>query len=218
MSQQSNQADLARTRDGCRRRQRGSVLLVVMVSLVALVSLGTLTVLTVRSGLSGTSHDRFKAVALFAAESGVAVAMDYLRTQHQEGLNWGSVVNPNNNPAFVPPASDLLGNGVKPGLPGNLFDPALGAWYEVEIRNNRDDGPLDPGPPPRFLQFQAGKDTDGRVIVVVTGHGPNNAAARIDIEVTPRAQVVPCETSNADNSGFRRCDNLAGGVQNGRNF
>lgn len=196
-----------------RAPQRGSVLVVVMISLVAMVSLGSLTILTVRSGLSSTTHDRFKAIALFAAEAGVAVGLNYLRQQHQPGTHWGSLVNPKNFPLIPPPG--LPGDGAKPGEAGNLFSPELEAWYEVEILNNQDDGNFVASPPAVEAGFQGfilGDDTDGRIILQVTGHGPNNAAVRLEVEVAPRKPSAPCITSGASNSGQTdKCGTVAAG-------
>lgn len=166
-----------------RYRERGSVLVIAMIALVALVSLGSLTIITVRSGVSSTSGDRFKAVALFAAEAGVAVAIEYARTRVDPVQKWSALVEPFGEPPLKP--TDLPGNGAKPGEPGNLFDPATRAWYEVEFLNNLDDGPAVPvsGSASIHIGYRDGVDTDGRIIIRVTGHGPNNAAVGLEVEI-----------------------------------
>lgn len=182
-----------------RRGERGSVLVVVTISLVAMVALGSITILTVRSGLSSTTHDRFKAIALFAAEAGVAVGLNYLRQQHAgPSQHWSALVTAENSPLVAPPG--FPGEGAKPGEVGNLFSPGMEAWYEVRILNNRDDGAYD-----SFLNkyagYASGNDTDGHIILQVTGHGPNNAAALIEVEISPRQSLTPLITSGANNSG-----------------
>ncbi|WP_428263472.1 pilus assembly PilX family protein [Haliangium sp.] len=170
---------------GPTRHDRGSALLVVVVAMLALASLGLLTVLTVRSGVAGASHDRFRMVALSAAEAGVAVAMDYLRGQYAPApTHWSGLVNPGNVSPLSP--LDLPGNTKQPGQAGNPFSPELGAWYEVTFLNNRDDGDYDAPPSAAQAGYQGyilGEDRDARIIVSVIGHGPNQAAARIDVEV-----------------------------------
>lgn len=167
-----------------RSKERGSIMVVAMLVLTALVGVGGLTVLSVRGGLAGSGQERFKTMALYAAESGAAVAMQYLRANVAQTGFWTTVVNQSNIPPFVP--LDLPGNGAEPNNPNNLFtqgvpgtpgNPAMDAWYEVAIFNNEDDAGFDaPG----------GVDTDGRVIIEVTGYGPNNVAAQIRWEVRVR--------------------------------
>ncbi len=184
-----------------RRRERGSVLVVVTISLVAMVALGSITILTVRSGLSSTTHDRFKTIALFAAEAGVAVGLNYLRQQHagQSAVppHWSALVTADNSPLLPPPG--FPGDGAKPGEAGNLFSPGMEAWYEVRILNNRDDG--DSVTASGYNGYASGNDTDGHIILQVTGHGPNNAAALIEVEISPRQSLTPLITSGANNSG-----------------
>lgn len=173
---------LARTSIG-KQRERGSVLVVAMIALVALATLGGLAVVTVRSSLSGTTHDQFKAVALSAAEAGVAVAIDYARRNLDPTSLWSGLVHPNNVPpvGFVEP---IPGNGAKPGQAGHLFSPDANAWYQVEILNNVDDG--SPETDLGFTVhtgFRDGNDTDGRIIIRSIGHGPNNASVRLEVEI-----------------------------------
>ena len=158
-----------------RNSEHGSIMVVAMLVLTALVGIGGLTVLSVRGGIAGSGRERFKTAALYAAESGAAVAMQYLRARvEQPPLYWSALVSDRNqNP---PALLDLPGNTVKPGNAGNLF-PTMQAWYEVEILNNEDD--------PGFADA-TGQDQDGRVIVAVTGYGPNDVAAQIRWEVRVR--------------------------------
>jgi hypothetical protein len=202
-----------------RNRERGSVLLIAMIALVAMVTLGSLTVVTVRSALSGTTHDRFKAVALSAAEAGIAVGLDYARQRIVPGDLWSGLVEP---PSPLPILLlDLPGNTVRPGPPGNgnIFNPDAQAWYEVEFLNNTDDGPYVPMvgavPPDRepcrgkHLGFCQGNDTDGRIIIRSTGHGPNNAAVRLELEIqSPSIFGAACDSGDATNSGNSYCGRI----------
>lgn len=152
------------------RRQRGSALVVSLIVLTGLVTLGSLTVLAVQGGISAAGHDRHRATALFAAESGAASAMDYLRRNVDTTTKWSAYVEPNN----VSPQSpvDIFGNRAMPGTPENLFSSDVRAWYEVEILNNLDDD-----------GYATGDDNDGRVIVRSTGHGPNGTVAQVEWQV-----------------------------------
>lgn len=190
-----------------RNRERGSVLLIAMIALVALVTLGSLTVVTVRSSLSGTTHERFKAVALSAAEAGIAVGINYARTRYSQQTKWTSLLVP--QPAVNRPL-DLPGNAVHPGDAGYLFSPDTQAWYEVEFVNNTDDGVYDPVGD-FHAGFRDGVDNDGRIIIRSIGHGPNNAAVRLEIEImNPAIQHVPCNAGDSTNSGNSYCGAVNG--------
>jgi hypothetical protein len=167
-----------------RDRQRGSIVVVAMLALLALVSMGALTALSVQGGLSANSADRFKSIALYAAESGAAAATDYLRKNVNATTGFAEFVEPNNTDPQAP--TEVYGNGVLPGEEGNLFAETTNAWYEVVILNN----PTDSG-------FAAGDDDDKRVIIQSTGHGPNGTIARIEVEIAAASlQTVgrPCPT------------------------
>jgi hypothetical protein len=142
-----------------RKQQRGSALVISVLVLTGLITLGGLTVLSVQGGVGAAGHERHKSSALYAAESGAAAAMDYLRRNIDTLANWSAFVSPANLAPHSP--AGIVGNGVLPGEPGNLFAADVNAWYEVEILNNRDDP-----------QFAAGSDDDGRVIIRATGERP----------------------------------------------
>ena len=195
-----------------RSRESGSVLVVAMIALIALATLGSLTVVTVRSSLSGTTHDQFKAVALSAAEAGIAVGIDYARRNLQPGLLWSNLVTPNNNPPCVPgeppctgspPLNPVPGNGIKPGQSGNIFSADAHAWYQVEFLNNIDDGPAEPmGIGFIHTGFRDGIDTDGRITIRAIGHGPNNASVRLEVEIqTPTVFGDACPAGHGNNDG-----------------
>jgi hypothetical protein len=156
------------TNDRC---ERGSAMVVSMVSLVGLIGVGGLALLASQGDLSSASQDRFQGVALHAAEAGVAVAMDALRTQHDPDIHWSALVTPENQDIGLSPA--VAGNGLPSGDEGNLFSSDRQSWYEVEIRNNVSD----PG-------FVAGQDDDARVVIRSTGHGPDGARVILEVEVS----------------------------------
>jgi V8-like Glu-specific endopeptidase len=153
-----------------RRQQRGSALVVSMLVLTGLATLGGLTVLSVQGGLGASAHEKHKTTALYAAESGAAAAMDFLRANVNTGTGWGVYVEPNNINPQKP--TQIFGNSALPGDPANLFGADTLAWYEVEILNNLDDG-----------EFATGGDKDKRVIIRSTGHGPNGAVAQVEWDV-----------------------------------
>jgi hypothetical protein len=157
--------------------QSGSAMVVSMVSLVGLIGLGGLALYASQSDLSGATHDRFQAVALHAAEAGVAATMDALRIRHDPNEHWTEFVTPENQDVEL--ADQVAGNGAQPGATENLFSADRQSWYEVEIRNNV----TDPG-------FAGGADEDSRVIIRSTGHGPNGARVVLEVEVTGRNLIA----------------------------
>jgi hypothetical protein len=173
----------------------------VVLALVVLTALGMLAVMTVvsvRGAMKTTATDNFHAIALYAAESGGAAAMEHLRSDMPPATKWTAYVNPAGAPK---PMTGLIGHAVQPGVAGNPFTSTLGAWYEVEIINNRGDS-----------GYVAGADTDGRVVIRATGHGPDGAVAIIEWEVTAESAVAshPCrvyamENQSEDNSGTNNC-------------
>jgi type II secretory pathway pseudopilin PulG len=137
-----------------------------VVMLIVLVALGTiagLTVISVQGGSAQASTQRFSAMALYAAESGAAAAMSWLRTQYSDADHFTPVLG--QSPEALP------GNGVHPGERGNLLSDDQQGWYEVTLLNN----PNDPG--------GRNSDTDSIVVIQVTGHGPSGAMRRLEWEV-----------------------------------
>jgi hypothetical protein len=151
-------------------RERGNAMLLVLLAMSGLAALGGMSALAVRGGLDAAGHDRFKAIALYAAESGAAAAIDFVRQQQAAGVTLSELVEPDNDDPQSP--AGIAGNGARPDDDGNPFGTDLQAWYEVVVLNN----PTDTG-------LSAGDDTDGRFIIRATGHGPNGAVAMIEWEV-----------------------------------
>lgn len=161
-----------------------------VVMLIVLVGLGTiagLTVISVQGGSATTNTHRFNAMALYAAESGVAVTMDWMR--NNAGYNHPTI--PLGSRRFSPwvnryNASPVLapvpGNAVPSGGAGNLLSTDQRGWYEVVLLNNESDEGL-----PEF----GGYDTDGVVVIQATGHGPNGAVAKLEVEVYCECAVTP---------------------------
>jgi hypothetical protein len=163
-------------------RERGGAMVVAMISMVSLLGLGMVTILTLEGGMSAASNDRFKTVALYAAESGAAAGMAFLRERYTTGQRWTELVSPKNADPVAP--EELPGNGVDDGEDG-LFSQGSSAWYEVTILNNV----ADPG-------FEDGADQDGRVVLRSVGHGPNGATSIVELEVIARGNAAaigrPC--------------------------
>lgn len=156
----------------CRPRahQRGTVMLVVLLALAGLVALGGITALAVTGSARASTHARFKAIAMYAAESGASAAIDFLRKQSAQGVAWSTFVTAHNGSPFAP--TGIVGNDVAPGDTGNPFSEDEQAWYDVILLNN----PTDPG-------FAAGEDQDHRIVIRATGYGPDGATAQIEWEV-----------------------------------
>ncbi len=184
-------------------------MLLAMIVLTGLGALSALTVITVQSGSRTTSADRFHSIAVYAAESGGAAAMNWMRENVDPTLGWSGVMQPNNTELASP--SDILGNNVLPGATGNPFSDDINAWYRVEIMNNKSDS-----------GYSAGDDTDRRAVIRVTGHGPDGAIAIIEWDVMAGTDAAqrPCtgyaqENLSEDNSGANEClrnINTAGGA------
>ena len=172
-------------------RERGNALLVALIALTGLISLAGLTVLSVHGGLATSASDRFNAIALYAAESGAAAGMDYLRKNIVISGNLGTFpstfVSANN--ASPPQLPDIPGNNIPPGQPGNLFSASQGAWYTVEILNNRSD--TGTCPDGTINGYANGKDCDGDLIVRATGHGPDGATAQVEWEINGNHATSP---------------------------
>lgn len=170
-----------------------------LVVLTALGTLSTLTVFSVRSGTATTANDRFHTIAMYAAESGGAAAMSFLRTNIDVATGWTAFVSPGN--AAPPQPTGIVGNNQLPGTSDNPFTASLQAHYKVEILNNRSDS-----------GFAGGTDTDSRVIIRSTGYGPDGAVAIIEWEVTTSVSTAsrPCPNYgqrgiSEDNSGRNDC-------------
>lgn len=182
-----------------RHRERGNSLVLAMIVLSALGTLSALTVVSVEGGLATTGNDRFHTIAVYAAESGGAAAMDFLRKNVNLSTGWTNYVSPGN---ANPPQPNLPGNNLASGVAGNLFSSDMLGWYSVQILNNRSD-----------TGFATGNDNDKRVIIHSTGYGPNGAVAVIEWEIT--AQNVtglgrPCSVyaqrnESEDDSGRNDC-------------
>ena len=153
-----------------RQRERGNAMVLSMIVLTALATLSGLTVVSVQGGIATTSNDRFHNIAVYAAESGGAVAMDYLRRNINLASGWSAFVSANN---ANPPQPNIPGNNIKYGQSGTLMSPDQQGWYSISILNNRHDA-----------GYAAGTDNDKRVIIRVTGYGPNGAVAILEWDVT----------------------------------
>jgi hypothetical protein len=153
-----------------RQRQRGSAMVLSTIVLTALATLSGLTVVSVQGGIASSSNDRFHTIAVYAAESGGAVAMDFLRKNVNKDTYWSSYVTANNATPFQPP---VPGNNVGIGGAGNLFSADMRGAYTVQVLNNR----ADP-------KYATGTDGDARVVIRSTGYGPNGAVAVIEWEIS----------------------------------
>ena len=162
-----------------------------VVMLIVMVALGTiagLTVISVQGGSQQMTAQRFSSIALYAAESGGAATMAWLRLQpFQIGTPTGYFMNPN----LLTQTPAVSGNGVQPGVNGNLLSNDQRSWYEVTLRNN----PTDAGGP--------GTDTDGEIIIQVTGHGPNGALKQLEWQVRMLQETVDPQSKKLTLVGWR---------------
>jgi hypothetical protein len=170
-----------------------------MIVLAALATLSTLTVFAVKGGIATVGNDRYHAIAVYAAESGAAAAMDFLRKSVNSSTGWTAYISPKN---ANPPQPGLPGNNLESGVPGNLFSTDMQGWYSVQIFNNRGDS-----------GFTAGNDNDKRVVIRSTGYGPNGAVSVVEWDIS--AQNItgmgrPCavyaqRNESEDDSGRNDC-------------
>lgn len=184
-----------------RDSERGAALALTLIAITALLGLGALTVLSVQTEIQSGGQSRFSQAALYAAESGTAAAMDFLRTNCSTSdasrpffSEW---VEPSNASPQQP--ADILGNNKRPGEAGNPFTADLDLWYTVEILNNRNDG-----------AFAAGDDTDAVVILRSTGRGPDQTVAIVELEIFNDQCVRKfCESEYAQRGVTARNDAFA---------
>jgi hypothetical protein len=163
-----------------RDRQRGNSLLLALIVMSALATLGSLTVVSTQSSLKTSTNDRSQAIAMYAAESGAAVAMVFLRNHFDPNTtnpysDWSAYLKQSNVNVVSVPATDIPSNDVLPGLPNNLFSPDQHAWFDIQFYNNRND--------PLFNAPSTQCDGDGRLIIRTTGHGPQGSVAIVEWEV-----------------------------------
>ena len=174
-------------------------MLLAMVVLTGLATISALTVVSVEGGFKTTANDRFHSIAVYAAESGGAAAMEYLRANVSPTQGWKAFISASN--ATLVPLPAIYGNNVLPGVTGNPFSTDVRAWYHIDILNDR----ADPG-------YATGFDSNLRVIIRATGHGPNGALAILEWDVASGTDSTqrPCtgyaqENLSEDNSGTNEC-------------
>ncbi len=162
----------------------------------ALGTLSMLTVASVRAGIKTSGNDRFHTIALYAAESGGAAAMDYLRGVVDPTTGFTALLQ-----SEQPSPDEIVGNNKLPGTSDNPFSAELGAHYRVEIMNNRGDS-----------GFATSTDTDKRLVIRATGYGPDGAAAVIEWDIQAAGGRIqrPCPVyaqkgQSEDNSGRNDC-------------
>lgn len=177
-----------------RNPEAGNTVVLALIVLSALGTLGMLAVTSARSSTQTTANDRFHSIALYAAESGGAAAMEYLRANLDPDQGWTAALE---ETAW----EGIVGNNAPHGSEENPFSADLPATYSVEILNNRSDS-----------GFSTGQDTDKRVIIRSTGYGPDRAVAVIEWEVQSSASTTqrPCPTygqrgMSEDNAGRNDC-------------
>jgi Tfp pilus assembly protein PilX len=147
-----------------RDRERGNSLVLALIVMSALATLGSLTVVSVQSSLKASTNDRSQAVAMYAAESGAAYAMDFL--ERNWAPDWTPLFTASNIP--IAPDPNFPANQAQPSALNVPFTRDQNAWFSVQFFNNRADGP---------------SDTDKQIIIRSTGNGPQGSVAVVDWEV-----------------------------------
>lgn len=163
-----------------RASERGNSLLLAMIVMSALGTLGSLTIFSVQTSLRASTNERAHAIALYAAESGAAYGMDYLRWHwDNRERKWDELVSANNSTIKMLP---FASNEAPPGSSNNPFSADQNAWFRVEVLNNIGD--------PEFANA-TWPDGDWTVVIRSTGHGPQGSVAVIEWEVKRVADPVP---------------------------
>jgi Tfp pilus assembly protein PilX len=152
-----------------RDHQRGNSLLRALIVMSALATLGSLTVVSVQSSLKASTNDRAGSIAMYAAESGIALAIEFLRTNWTAPGTWAAYIRPNNTPTVTPA---FPSNGASPEDSNNPFGADQNAWFLVETLNNRSD-----------TGYVGGTDNDDQILLRATGHGPQGSVAIIECEI-----------------------------------
>src|SRR5215510_1583426 len=110
-----------------RDRERGNSLLLALIVMSALAALGSLTVVSTQSNLKTSTNDRAQTIAMYAAESGAAVAMDFLgknfnNSDDTRPFGWSTFVTRRNIGAVSVSQVLIPSNRALPGPGANLFD------------------------------------------------------------------------------------------------
>ena len=154
-----------------------------------------MALLASRGEVGAAGVQRLHTQALYAAESGASVGMDFLRTACTPEELFSALVEPNNTSPQTP--EDIQGNGLPAGQ--NLFSADSELSYRVTILNNAND----PG-------FAAGTDRDGLVVLRVVGMGPDRSQAMIEMEVLgDECLATACRTDYVQRGITARNDSLA---------
>lgn len=177
--------------------------MVALIAVVALLGIGAVTLLSVQSDTQAGGHDRFQQSALYAAESGVAAGIEFLRDNcNPDGDFYTQFITANNSNPQVP--TGILGNNAQPGTAQNPFSVG-NTWYKVTIYNNENDydsvNDVD--------GYATGVDTDGIVILRSEGHGPGETVVTLELQLSsPQCIAAFCEQDyaqkgmNSLNTGF----------------
>jgi Tfp pilus assembly protein PilX len=152
-----------------RDHQRGNSLLLALIVMSSLATLGSLTVVSVQSSLKASTNDRAGSIAMYAAESGIALTVEFLRTNWTGPGTWAIYIRPENSPTVTPA---FPSNGALPDNPNNPFGADQNAWFQVETLNNRSD-----------TGYLGGTDDDDQIVLRATGHGPQGSVAIIECEI-----------------------------------
>src|SRR5690349_10629873 len=112
--------------------QRGNSLLLALIVMSALATLGSLTVVSMQSSIQMSTNDRAQTIAMYAAESGAAVAMNFLRRTFDASgtppyggaTSWSTYCTANNQPPLMDMSTVIPSSDALPGDAGgrNLFD------------------------------------------------------------------------------------------------
>src|SRR5262245_48617200 len=95
-----------------RRGERGAAMIVVMTVMLTLAGVAAITLVGVQSEMRSAGSTRFRQAALYAAESGVASGMDFLRGRCNATTRFSDWVEPSADDPQQP--TEIVGNGIEP--------------------------------------------------------------------------------------------------------
>lgn len=204
-----------------RRRNRGFSLLVVAVLIIVMVGMAAGVALTTQEDLSVAGQDREAQMAFYAAEYAAARGKDFLCTSGFYdtigGTGWTPLLSSGN--AYLCASVGGASPGIAPGssnVKATYFTLSTGdtVQWQFCVHNNADDpGYLDPtnNTPANVANGDTSDTRDGSHYVVIEGYGfaPNNAQARIAVEVAaPSTTTTGCPPGWFKSAWSNTCEHL----------
>ena len=151
-------------RQDTRAREGGFSVIIVLILLIMLVGVALIVLSTSRGDVFGATNERESAIALYAAEAGIAHGKAYMASiPYDQARKYSALIGvtlPKQTFEFV--------------IPNTTPEVRVSASYTVKFSNNYD------------MAADGGGDADGKVIIHSEGEGPNGALAIVETTSGPR--------------------------------